>query len=487
MKTYWSVALAAMAGVLLLLVGLRSSTARETQSPPLRIYGPLTFEQRQERDRYFIERHGFQLGVPKDGYAKAVAQLRRQQKSLANYGNIAGSPSAAGPKWVFIGPQPIAGFQTNFAGFGTTGVGPKFAVTGRISAIAVDPSGNIYAGAATGGVWLSTDGANTFTSIGDSLPTQSVGAMAVDVNTAPPTVYVGTGEGNSSSDSYYGLGLFSSNDFGKTWTPVDPSKFQANGAFQAFTTIAAPCTPLFVGTGNGNSDSIGNAGYPECEPGIFGCRQGAIYESLDEGSTWHRTFGKPNPADPNGGAVRSYSLGAIVDSVTLNPIPAMFATIDLVGVVATQDNSGLPFTCGSPSLAAWNVLSTPASSVGRSSVAADHLNIYTIIGASDGKEYSGFFTSGAGGASWTTETIPCAQSADGKTFTAQKTCSPNDFPTLDGGTQGVFLQAQSSYDQALVLSPDKSTLYFGGLGVYSSTDQGNSWTFLIPSGGTHPD
>ena len=59
----------------------------------------------------------------------------------------------------------------------------------------------------------------TFTWISKALPTQSIGSIAIDsTNTTPPTVYVGTGEGNSAVDTYYGLGMFSTQDFGDTWT-----------------------------------------------------------------------------------------------------------------------------------------------------------------------------------------------------------------------------------------------------------------------------
>ena len=49
--------------------------------------------------------------------------------------------------------------------------------------------------------------------------------------------------------------------------------------------------------------------------------------------------------------------------------------------------------------------------------------------------------------------------------------------------------SQSFYDQAMLVSPnDPSTVYFGGVGLYKSgPNYGNSWTFLAPNGGIHPD
>src|SRR5574341_1959055 len=58
-------------------------------------------------------------------------------------------------------------------------VGPPSA--GRIAAIAGipgDPS-TYYAGAASGGVWKTTDSARTFTPVFDDQPVQAIGALAV--------------------------------------------------------------------------------------------------------------------------------------------------------------------------------------------------------------------------------------------------------------------------------------------------------------------
>jgi hypothetical protein len=237
----------------------------------------------------------------------------------------------------------MKGQQANFGG---NLFGPTFDATGRVSAIAVDPAGNIYVGAAGGGVWLSKDGGAHFTWISQKLPTQSIGAIAIDILATPPIVYVGTGEGNSAVDTYYGLGLWSTSDFGSTWTQVDPSRFSSNGAFQAFTSLNVPCSGNpFAGTSNGVSSSRGSSDINECEPGIFAtglnCMQGAIYESLG-GTNRHRTFGRPNPMDPNGGPVRSLVVG-VIKNPDFSPEPAIFGTIDGIGLVVTNDNTGLPF------------------------------------------------------------------------------------------------------------------------------------------------
>ena len=94
------------------------------------------------------------------------------------------------------------------------------AVGNRISAAAGIPGDptTYYAGAASGGVWKSTDGGTTWNPIFDSQPVQAIGALAV----APSDhkiVWAGTGEAWAIRDSdMMGDGVYKSTDAGKTWT-----------------------------------------------------------------------------------------------------------------------------------------------------------------------------------------------------------------------------------------------------------------------------
>src|SRR5207237_10331355 len=83
------------------------------------------------------------------------------------------------------------------------------AVHGRPPALATRPTnGNIaYAGAAPGGVYRTLDGGATWTPIFDNAQTLSIGAIAI-CPSQPSTIYVGTGEGNFSGDSFFGVGIY---------------------------------------------------------------------------------------------------------------------------------------------------------------------------------------------------------------------------------------------------------------------------------------
>jgi hypothetical protein len=98
-------------------------------------------------------------------------------------------------------------------------------VGGRVTALAADGT-TVYLGAADGGVWKSTNGGSSWTPLTDDAPTLSIGAL--QVNPADHSLWVGTGEANTSSDSYAGIGVLRSADGGATFTKVGGDEL--NGA-----------------------------------------------------------------------------------------------------------------------------------------------------------------------------------------------------------------------------------------------------------------
>jgi len=86
---------------------------------------------------------------------------------------------------------------------------------GAIDALASDPY-VIYVGAATGGLWKSTDGGTTWRPLTDELPVSSFGAVAVNQN-HPDIVWAGSGEDNVRNSVGVGRGMYKSMDGGDTW------------------------------------------------------------------------------------------------------------------------------------------------------------------------------------------------------------------------------------------------------------------------------
>jgi len=195
-----------------------------------------------------------QVGAPRSALQRKHDQLARERWSMAGR-RVSGSSAALrhqaiqqkllmrSPRslatqtagisgaWVSLGPLPLPSDASGL------GLQDYSWVSGRATAVAIDPNdptGNtVYAGGAYGGVWKSTNAGNlspsplsvNWTALTDNQPTLAIGAIAVQPQLANPDpakslVLAGTGETNSSGDSYYGLGILRSPDGGQTWTLI---------------------------------------------------------------------------------------------------------------------------------------------------------------------------------------------------------------------------------------------------------------------------
>lgn len=103
------------------------------------------------------------------------------------------------------------------AGLELVNIGPSI-MSGRVADVAVNPKDptHFYVGYASGGVWETKDNGITFEPLFDDLPVMTIGAL--DVHWPSKTIYVGTGEVNSSRSSYAGNGVYRSTNGGATWT-----------------------------------------------------------------------------------------------------------------------------------------------------------------------------------------------------------------------------------------------------------------------------
>lgn len=106
-------------------------------------------------------------------------------------------------------------------------VGPSI-MSGRVVDVDVNPNNptEFYVAYATGGLWYSNNNGQSLVPVFDKENTFTIGDIAVRWNKKDEQskqtqsnnqIWVGTGEVNSSRSSYAGLGVYKSNDNGKTW------------------------------------------------------------------------------------------------------------------------------------------------------------------------------------------------------------------------------------------------------------------------------
>ncbi len=151
-------------------------------------------------------------------------------------------------------------------------VGPR--VGNRIASVAGVPgdSSTYYAGAASGGVWKSTDGGNRWAPIFDKQPAAAIGALAVAPSDTS-VVWAGTGEAWVIRDSdVIGNGIYKSTDAGKTWTNMG---LQETGRIGRI--IVHPSNPDIV-----FACALGRATGPQQERGVF--------RTADGGQHWERVL-----------------------------------------------------------------------------------------------------------------------------------------------------------------------------------------------------
>ena len=120
-------------------------------------------------------------------------------------------------QWTNIGPAGID--------FSADGMVPHWGVvSGRVRGLAVHPAnpGIVYAGAASGGIWKSTDGGQNWVDKSGELNNLTFGAIAIDPLN-PDIVYAGTGEYHwiLTERFYSGDGLYKSTNGGDNWIKVN--------------------------------------------------------------------------------------------------------------------------------------------------------------------------------------------------------------------------------------------------------------------------
>lgn len=159
-------------------------------------------------------------------------------------------------------------------------VGPSI-MSGRVVDVDVNPGDptEFYVAYASGGLWYTQNNGQSLVPVFDKENTFSIGDIAVNWSTK--TIWVGTGEANSSRSSYSGLGVYKSADKGKTWEYLGLPESHHIGKINLH-----PTNPNIAWVA-----VLGHLYSPNKERGI--------YKTTDGGKTWKQTL----YVDDNTGAV----------------------------------------------------------------------------------------------------------------------------------------------------------------------------------------
>ena len=181
-------------------------------------------------------------------------QAAQYRKQMLNENAVAKTTGFQNNPWQFSGPTNIGGRVTDIEVTTTT---PK----------------TIYVGAASGGIFKSTDMGANWLPIFDQQGSLTIGDLAL----APSNqniIYVGTGEANGSGNSitYTSNGIYRSDDNGATWNHLGLDSIGSVGKV-----IVHPTDP--------NTCWIGATGYLFEKNTARG-----VYKTIDGGTSWQQVF-----------------------------------------------------------------------------------------------------------------------------------------------------------------------------------------------------
>ncbi|WP_419942057.1 sialidase [Candidatus Palauibacter sp.] len=128
-----------------------------------------------------------------------------------------------------------------------------------------------YVGAASGGIYKTTDGGVNWDEMFDDQPVQSIGSLAVSV-ADPNIVWAGTGEGKIRSHISVGQGVYKSTDAGGTWTLMG---LEPTGRIPRLAIHPTNPDIVFV-------CALGHSYGPQPERGVF--------RTMDGGESWEHVL-----------------------------------------------------------------------------------------------------------------------------------------------------------------------------------------------------
>lgn len=307
-------------------------------------------------------------------------------------------------------------------------------ISGRINAIAVDPNNDnvILIGAASGGIFKSTDGGTTWNPVFDDALFLAIGDITFEPGNSQ-VIWAGTGDPNITGYPFIGDGIYKSTDAGATWTNMG-------------LTAQRIISRIVVDPVNPNNIYVGTMGLPFERNNNRG-----LYKSTDGGNSWAQSLFVANQAgiidlqmDPTNPQVLYASswdrIRTNQESVVSGPNAKVYKTADGGGNWA-QMVGGLP----------------TSGNFGRVNLAMDPNNPNTVYANYVGtnQQVSDIYKTTTGGTVW----------------------APIDIQNLDPWALGGF----GWYFGNIFLNPYRSTdLYLHGIDLHRTTNDGTSWNVVDP-------
>jgi hypothetical protein len=268
-----------------------------------------------------------------------------------------------GGAWVALGPSPTQSAQVS--------VPPDNEVTGAIHAIAAHPTNAsiLYIGAVNGGIWKTTNATAaqpTWTPQTDSLPSQSIGALAFDpLDATRQTLIAGIGRfSNFAQRGDDEIGVYRTTNGGTSWTVHTGAPLLG----QKITAVAARGARLFAASTTGGLFRSDNSGTSfALASGTGNLPTGGIFDLVGNSANNNQLYISVRGAAPK--VLRSDDGGLNWIDVTTG-IPSLGSTTNAVRLsvgasntvfVAVVNNSVLAGVARSTNLGGiWTQMDVPA-------------------------------------------------------------------------------------------------------------------------------
>jgi len=318
---------------------------------------------------------------------------------------------------------------------------------GFVNCFAVNGT-NVFAGSQGGGVFLSTNGGASWSTVNNGLTNTYVSCLVASGN----NLFVGT---------MHGGGVFLSTDNGASWSAVSGglmNKYVYSLAVSGTNVFAGTGGGIFISTNNGTNWSRANSGLFNATvqsiaasgTNLFIAAGPAVYFSTNNGKTWTNT------------SVLDAEVRALALSGT-----NVFAGTWLKGVFRSTDNG-----------ASWSASNVGLTGKLVSALAVNGANLFAAT------QDSGVFLSTNNGGNWTpinnglTSALVTAFGISGTSVFAG-TSSGGVFLSTNNGTSWTAVNTGLTDTYVNALAVSGMNLFAGTQsGVFLSTDNGTSWTTL---------